>query len=268
MPKIVQNDTSTTWVTHYIDGLINLVDFLEKEAKKVDTVEYYEDRFPFRKAVSSSHVFKGDIGVDSITFWFDSKYKGIYWLILFKNGKRQEIKVDWGKFDGWSVNDDLCHPDICFGHYNNDNYVDFYLDKPGGTAGWFYEVYLFNPANKVFEWNEILSSDANLSYNRQTNVYQFMGRGEGWRYVGERFKLENGKKKVIKTLDVDRDNTGEKLKVIRKFILGEDTLVQTYKVENVGEEWLFSEDPYCKNFLEFKLKYRLKVISSDAPVKW
>jgi hypothetical protein len=254
----------------YVKSRINLFDSLysTKEKSETTVVEYFEDRFPFRKNLSSTYAFKTDFQVDSVTFCYDSITKTNSWIILYMHGSQQTIKMWLNSFKGWSIYDDLCHPEICFGHYNDDNYLDFHLGNTGGTCGSVYQIFLYNPRKNIFENNETLSSDCNLAYNRKTNIYQFMGRGGGWRYVGIRFRLINDKMLVIKELEIDSENKNGIFQVKRKLVLGKDTLIQTYNGETIGEDWLFSKDPYCEDFFDFKMKYRLKNLRSDAPVRW
>ncbi len=225
--------------------------------KKVDR---FNDSF-FRKAnyVCNETLLPKGIIVDSFQFCHNKENDSEGWLTLYFEGEKQDIKVPRTKIKYWAMSRDNKSDAILFGHFNNDRLLDFRLhDRGSGTAGAMHDFYIYNPALKIFEKDNILSDCTSLCYNRKRNVYQEWGRGGGCNFLAERFVIKNGKKKIIKAIRVERDYVGGYSVLNRRYIVCNDTLTRIYDKELNGRcSNIYKVDKYCKEFLDFKLKYKL-----------
>ncbi len=212
------------------------------------------------KSMCSTTAIKQTMIVDSVTICFDSLERYNQWLILYLDNKQQIIKLEVGGFQGWQFDSNLCDANICFGHYNYDNYLDFHLYERGGTAGSDFWFYLYNNKKKIFEKSEILSAEHSISYNQGKNIYQSWSRGGPIDFKAERFIIINDKKKILKAIDVSTAEISGDYSVIRKYMTETDTLINIYKIDEFQRNAAmhFKQDKYCKEFIEFMKKYRLK----------
>lgn len=224
---------------------------------KVEHITYQ----PPKPYVCEKTIYPKGVIVDSIWYCHDSIEIYTGRITLFMGSKKQEITEYYGFINDWTISGKLCKGNpIEFGNFNHDDYLDFRIyDNSSGTMGSMYYVYLYNSINQIFEANLELGGPS-LTYDSVHDVYQIWSKGGGCTFSAQQFKLKNGKKSILKTIEVEPVFiTGPDKVVERKLIIGRDTFVKYYDYEDLDNYCpnITKIDKYCKDFDRFRIKHRL-----------
>jgi hypothetical protein len=132
--------------------------------------------------------------IDSITFDYD--------------GKKHTI-IPPGDMQSFSLPD---NPDdfdrISTADLNFDNYMDIAIFMWSGSGGVWEYIYIYNPKEKKYYYQEELSALATVWADAETQTVKSHGKGghAGWIYYYKEFKWENGQLILIGSEDQEYDD--------------------------------------------------------------
>jgi hypothetical protein len=216
-----------------IDEKANLPVNAKEMPQFIHTVEFNNKKIP----VTVYYTHEGDYDdgesyyvIGSLTFEYD--------------GKKHTI-VPPGDMQSFSIPDNPDNFDrIDVADLNFDNYMDITIFMWSGSGGIWEYIYIYNPKEKKYYYQEELSSLATVWADAETKTVKSHGKGghAGWIYYYKEFKWENGQLTLICQEDQDYDNDLELYIRVTRTLKNGEWIQQSGIVGEDGELYVIPQD--------------------------
>lgn len=148
-----------------------------------------------------------------------------------------------------------------FKHCNSDGYLDMVIESGRSGNGHFVkEIFLYNSDSMRLEYNEFLSNQGSLSFDKSQNIYQSYNKGGPTSYSYRQFRI--GKEddfSLLEKIDISGLNINKigiyvKVEQNKGARIISDSL--SFATESEWENW-FKGNDQLKRYREFQENYKL-----------